>query len=131
MTNKELMKHWIDSAENDYSSMVNIYDSKQYNWSLFIGHLVIEKLLKALYAKLNEKEPYAPKTHNLLVLAQKCDLKLDEGQVDALSRITKFNMSVRYDDAKKDFYKLCTPEYTEKQIESIKELRSWLKEQLI
>jgi len=124
------MEHWISSAENDYNSMENIYGSKQYNWSLFIGHLVIEKLLKALYAKLNKQEPYAPKTHNLLVLAQKCNLELDESQVDALSRITKFNMSVRYDDAKKDFYKLCTPEYTETQIKSIKELRLWLKDKL-
>jgi len=124
------MEHWISSAENDYNSMVSMYSSKQYNWSLFVGHLVIEKLLKALYSKLNKQEPYAPKTHNLLTLAKKCNLELDESQIDSLSRITKFNMSVRYDDAKEDFYKLCTPEYTEEQIRSIKELRLWLKEKL-
>ena len=131
MTSTDLMKHWVDSAERDYTSMVNIYASGQYNWALFIGHLVIEKLLKGLYAKLNEQEPYAPKTHNLLTLAQKCKLVLSESQVEALSRITKFNMSARYGSGKNDFYALCTPAYAEEQIDLIQELRLWLKEKLV
>ena len=43
------IKYWMESSENDYDAMKNLYKSKNYNWCLFIGHLVIEKLLKALY----------------------------------------------------------------------------------
>jgi len=125
------MEHWIESAENDYKAMKNLYHSNDYSWCLFVGHLVIEKLLKGLYAKLNVQEPFAPKTHNLLTLAKKCDLALDDDKVETLSRITRFNMSARYDDAKQDFNKLCTQEYTEGQIENIEELRKWLKVKLI
>jgi len=127
----ELMEHWTNRAEDDYNAMIAVYDSKQYNWSLFIGHLVVEKLLKGLYAKLNEKEPYAPKTHNLLALAERCNLELNESQVDVLSRITRFNIMARYDDAKNDFHKRCTAEYAKGQIAVIKELKLWLKEKLI
>jgi uncharacterized protein len=31
-----------------------------------------------------------------------------------LDEITSFNLNARYDDYKKEFYKLCTPEYTPK-----------------
>ena len=31
-----------------------MYKNKKNTWTLFLGHLVIEKLLKGLYAKKNE-----------------------------------------------------------------------------
>ena len=37
--------------------MINLFWSGDYNWALFLGHLVIEKLLKALYVK--RRETYA------------------------------------------------------------------------
>ena len=49
MDKNELIKYWIRTSERDYNTMLNLYESKDYHWSLFIGHLVIEKLLKALY----------------------------------------------------------------------------------
>lgn len=65
-----------------------MYENKRNTWSLFLGHLVIEKLLKGLYAKNNEKKPYTIKTHNLLVLAEKCNLKLTNEQLKKLQIIT-------------------------------------------
>jgi len=130
LTNTDLMHHWIETADNDYETMKSLYDTKHYNWCLFIGHLVIEKYLKGLYAKLNVQKPYAPKIHNLLTLAEKCNLELEDDRVEMLSLITKFNMSARYDSAKKDFRELCTPEFTEQQVKNIEELRAWLKQEL-
>jgi len=49
-------------------------------WSLFIGHLVIEKLLKAYYAKIVSAD--VPRTHDLLKLAIKAGLDLDETKDD-------------------------------------------------
>ena len=40
------------------------------------------------------------------------DLELTERQEDLLDLITKFNMSARYDDYKREFYTKCTDEYT-------------------
>ncbi len=31
--------------------MLNLFDTKDYHWSLFMGHLVIEKLLKGKIVK--------------------------------------------------------------------------------
>jgi len=44
----KLIEFWTDSAGSDFLTMINLFNSKDYHWSLFMGHLVIEKLLKAL-----------------------------------------------------------------------------------
>ncbi len=41
-------------------------------------------------------------------------LKYDKIIINELQDITKFNISVRYDDYKKTFYKKCTDKFTEK-----------------
>ena len=60
--------------------MINLFRSGDYNWALFLGHLVIEKLLKALYVK--RRETHAIIGHDLLRLASKMDLKLTDEQED-------------------------------------------------
>lgn len=124
-----LMKYWIETSEQDYNTMIHLFESKDYHWSLFIGHLVIEKLLKALYTK--NKDNNIPKIHDLLRLAEKANLQLTEKQKDQLDVITTFNINARYPDYKQSFYKKCTYGYTKYNIEKIKELREWLLSMII
>ena len=127
MNNIELMKFWLESSDRDYESMMKNYETKQYTWSLFIGHLVLEKLLKALYAKLNRTNPYPPKIHNLNILAEKCNLNLNENQIKILFTCNSFNISSRYEDYKNEFYNKCTGQYTREQINNIDSMRQYLK----
>lgn len=127
MNNIDLMNFWIESSDEDYNVINVLYNNKKNSYCLFFGHLVIEKLLKALYAKKNKGAPYAPKSHDLLYLAEKIELELTENQEDLLDLITKFNMNARYDDYKKEFYEKCTEEYTAQQIKNVEEVRIWLK----
>ena len=108
--------------------MEHLFEKKDYHWALFIGHLVIEKLLKAYYIKnVNDQPPYI---HNLLRLAEKTTLQLSEEQKDFLVTVTAFNIRARYDDYKLAFYKICTQEYTEKWINEIVGFRKWIKKLL-
>ena len=90
----------------------------------------IEKLLKAIYAKVNENAPYPPKIHNLNILAERCNLELDERKKKILMVCNSFNISARYEDYKNEFYEKCTRDYTIEQIKNTEEVRSWLKEKL-
>jgi HEPN domain-containing protein len=103
-------------------------ETNEYMWSLFIGHLVLEKLLKAYYVKVKDKR--IPFSHDLYKLALQCELELTESQKDSLQYITLFNIQTRYEDYKRDFYKKCTKDFAEKNIERIKEIRNWLKEKI-
>ena len=126
MDNIDLMNYWIESADEDYNVMLDLKEKNRNTYCLFFGQMVIEKVLKALYAKNNKGAPYAPKTHDLLYLAEKLNLELTEEQEVTLNEITTFNLSTRYDDYKRAFYNKCTDEYTEEQINKIKEVKAWL-----
>lgn len=78
MNNIDLMNYWVENSDRDYESMKKNFETEQYTLALFIGHLTIEKLLKTIYAKVNQNSPYPPKIHNLNILAKRCNLELDE-----------------------------------------------------
>lgn len=125
------MNFWIKSSDRDYESMKKNYEVEQYTWALFIGHLTLEKLLKAIYAKLNADNPYPPKIHNLNILAERCNIKLDDKKAKILMICNSFNISARYEDYRNEFYEKCTKDYASEQIKNIEEVRAWLKEMLI
>lgn len=122
---EKLIQYWLESAEDDYETMEAMYNSKRYHWSLFVGHLMIEKLLKAYYVKVNVDFP--PFIHNLLRLAEKSHIELNEENRLFFVTVTAFNINARYDDYKRSFQKKCTPEYTSEWIGKIKEKRQWIK----
>jgi len=128
MEKADLVKYWIESSDLDYKAMHHLYEKKDYHWALFLGHLVIEKLLKAYF--VNNVNSHPPFIHNLLRLAEKTDLILSEQQKDFLVTVTAFNIRARYDDYKLAFYKTCTKDYTEKWIKEIEGFRKWIKKQL-
>ena len=125
---EEIKNHWIETSNDDFRTMNELFKSKSYNWTLFVGHISVEKLLKALYVKLHKK--HAPTIHNLYRLAELCEIKLTNEYSDRLDTITSFNINARYDDYKREFYNLCTREYAESWIVKIKELRKWIEEML-
>lgn len=121
----KLIQYWLEGAEDDYDTMEVMFISKRYSWALFIGHLMIEKLLKAYFVKV--KNDYPPYIHNLLRLAEKCNLELNEKKKEQLIVITAFNINARYDDYKSSFKKKCTKEFTSEWVRNLKELREWIK----
>jgi HEPN domain-containing protein len=123
-----LIDYWISSSNQNFQTMENLLETKDYNWSLFIGHLVIEKLLKAIYIKKLQK--HAIFTHDLLRLADKIGLKLTNEQMDWLDEISTYNLNARYDNYKQDFQKMCTKDFTFERINRIKILQIWLIKQL-
>ena len=125
----KLIKYWSDSSDEDFDTMITMYENEKFNWALFVGHLMIEKLLKALYVKINND--YPPFIHNLLRLAEKCDLELTDDQRLFLVTVTAFNINARYDDYKMSFQQKCTPEFTAIWIENLKINRQWIKKQII
>lgn len=121
----KIIQFWIESSDEDYETMMTLYNNKRFSWSMFLGHLMIEKLLKALYVKQNNDNP--PYIHNLLRLAEKCNLKLDSEQQMFLATVSAFNINARYDDYKMSFQKTCTPEFCSIWIEKLINQRLWIK----
>ncbi len=128
MTKDEIVKYWVDASDFDFRAMQNLYESKDYVWCLFLGHLVIEKLLKAITVKKDGET--IPKIHDLNKLAIAAGLEIDSELADLLDAITAFNIEARYPDYKKEFYKKADIDFTLYYKTKIIELRLWLIDQL-
>ena len=124
----KIVRHWEETSDNDFNTMLILFRSKSYHWALFMGHIAIEKLLKAYFVK--QTGTHAPLTHNLYRLAELGGLEISEEQAEWLFKITTFNINARYDDYKKEFYSICTIDFTKEWIEKIKILQKWIKQML-
>jgi HEPN domain-containing protein len=125
---EKIIEYWKKSSDQNYATMNNLLKSKDYSWALFIGHLVIEKLLKAHYVKTHNKHSLF--THDLLRLSSKCELEVSIEYEEWLDNISTFNINARYDNYKQDFFKLCTKEFTAVWVQRIEKIREWLIQEL-
>ncbi len=79
----------MKAAELDLPVAEHLFKNGYNVWCLFIGHLVLEKILKAHYVKCTGKTP--PKIHDLVKLVEKSGLNLNRKQVEFLLRANNFN----------------------------------------
>jgi HEPN domain-containing protein len=124
----DLINYWVKSSDYDFDAAMDLFKTNKNAHSLFFGHLAVEKILKALYIKI--KEAYPPKTHNLMMLVKSIDVEISDRLLSSIIEINAFNIEARYPDENFEFYERCTREFTEKNINTIKEVIQWLKEKL-
>ena len=48
---KKTVSYWVDGGEYDLGAATAMLKAKKYPYALFLGHLALEKLLKALVVK--------------------------------------------------------------------------------
>ncbi len=125
MRKSDHIKYWLQSANHDLETAESMYQSQKYDWCLFIGHLVLEKTLKAIYIDKHGNS-IPPKLHNLVRLTELCNLELNEEQRLFLDKVNDFNIQTRYPDYKFDFYRLCTIDFTQEYFNKIKDFYKWL-----
>jgi len=123
MTNDELVRHWLYSSDVDFQAMDTLFRKGHYAWTLFIGHTVIEKLLKAHCVMESDS---APPPLKLLDLARKANLQPSEEQAGWLGEISSFEINAQDADEESGFYKQANRRFTEGYVNRIVELRQWL-----
>lgn len=114
MSKHEVLEAMMQQIERHRKTAKDLYDNGHYDFCLFVWHLIIEKLLKAVVVVKDKEYIF---THKLSQLAIQSGLSLTETQVIELQEITSFNIDSRYDNIKFAFYKKATKEYTDTWIE--------------
>jgi HEPN domain-containing protein len=122
------INYWVQSAEHDWETAEELIKNEKYDWALFIGHLVLEKILKAIYISI--KKEFPEKTHNLIRLANLSKLELSAEDRVFFEQVNSFHISTRYPDEQFKFYKICTREFSMENFKKIKDSYQWLKEKL-
>jgi HEPN domain-containing protein len=125
---EKTIEYWLNGAKYDLDVAKALYEKAKYPYALFMGHLAIEKLLKALVVKNIRK--HAPYTHTLSVLADKLGFKVPQKIQKSLIRFMEFHFEARYPEEQKKFYKKCTKQFAGRKMKEIKEVFTWLKKKL-
>lgn len=71
-----------------------------------------------------EQPPYI---HNLFRIAELCGIEADENIKEILIRVTAYNIEARYPDEKNNFRKICTEDFTNKELKNAEQVIEWLR----
>lgn len=104
--------------------------SQRYLYVGFMCNQVIEKIFKAYYVKIKEKQP--PYTHKLIRLSEESGLYklMSEEQKDFLDIISPLNIEARYPTEKQELFNALGSENCKKIINETEEFMIWIKKKL-
>ncbi len=117
---EDIISYWINSAEHDKETMQALYNAGRYSDTLFFGHIMLEKILKATVVETTKEQ--APYMHDLVRLSELSGVTFTEAELDLLDIVNTFNIRARYPDYKLTFYKIATKEYADKSLEPINQI---------
>jgi len=118
---KKVIKYWLETSENDYQTMLWLSKGKRYSDALFFGHIILEKILKALVVEQTNDQ--APRIHNLTKLYELAQINISKTEESFLDEVNKYNIRCRYPDQKMTFYKMYNDKnYASEELEKIKKL---------
>jgi len=121
-----LIKQFISSSENDYSSIENLYKSGDYDLAFMLFYRIEDSLLKAIYIRL--KNSSIPKVINLKDFAKELKIELKPEQYLLLHDLSLINDKIK--SSSNDTKFLVTKEYFDSYKGKLNELRFYLKAQL-
>jgi HEPN domain-containing protein len=115
------VEYWKTTAISDLETSEILIEKGKTLHGLFWCHLTIEKMLKALYVKVNNE--FAPKTHNLIYLLNNTGLSLDAANNELLGILLKYQLEGRYPDYKPEVPDI---EKVKEYLKRTKDLFKWL-----
>lgn len=121
-------EEWFRQTDYDLVTAKAMFKTGRYIYTVFMCHLSIEKALKGLYAKTFLKDP--PKTHDLIYLAEKIELKTSVKMQDFINDLNELSIPTRYPDEIKMLVKQYKKDKTQEILKQTGELLLWLKKKL-
>lgn len=129
MTKQDYIHYWTDTAEKDWSSAEDLFKTKHFIQSLFLAHLSLEKLCKAIWVKNNVTD-HPPRIHNLVYLLKQSNLELTNEQLDFFLLFNDFQLEGRYPDYQQKIYQRCNESVTDEWLKKAKYFKTWLHSKL-
>jgi len=109
-----------ESAEYDLKTAENMLNDGRFIYVVFMCHLAIEKMLKAISAQTTKKVP--PKTHNLIYLIKLSNLKLSQNLFDFIAKINNASIVTRYPEDFSELIKAYPKEIAVEYLSNTKEV---------
>lgn len=125
MTKAEHIEYWIDLAERDWQVAQNMFSTKDYVWCLFLAHITIEKLCKAVWVQDNV-DNIPPRTHNIIRLLDATTFQRTPAQTVLAATLNNFQLESRYPGDTAAVYKAATSTFASNILHDTEDFRQCL-----
>lgn len=119
------IEYWLKGSRQDMRVGQLLLNKRETRHALFVLHLAMEKLLKAMVCKTTGKP--APRIHSLPMLAERGAARLTPEQQIFLAGFDRFNLAGRYAD---DLTPIPRRPQALKLAQEMKQVYRWLAKQL-
>jgi HEPN domain-containing protein len=125
----KIVTNWVKTSNYDLQTADAMYKAARYLYVVFMCHLAIEKMLKAILVH-KYPEDIPPKIHNLINLMQKAEITLPEDLKDFFQRLDNVSVATRYPEDLRTLSKEFNQDTAKKVLTETKRMIKWLKQQL-
>ena len=120
-------REWLKQADYDIDTAEYMFAGGKFFYAVFMCHLSMEKAIKGLYQKRLKETP--PKTHNLVYLLKKIDIKPDETTGKFIVKLNEASIATRYPEDVQKLQDQYTKDIVKNIIVESRKTLEWIKEQ--
>lgn len=118
-------RNWLESAEYDLETARHMLATGRFLYVVYMCHLSLEKVLKAAVAEATGQP--APRTHDLIALAQRASLDLERGYQRFVGKLNDAGVAARYPEDMRKAMKDYTEDVARGYLRQTEELAHWLR----
>lgn len=120
-------REWLKQADYDIDTAEYMFAGGRFFYAVFMCHLSTEKAIKGLYQQRLKETP--PKTHNLVYLLKKIDIKPDETTGKFIVKLNEASIATRYPEDVEKLQDQYTKDVVKNIIVESRKVLEWIKEQ--
>ena len=125
MTQKDIVKQWLEIANTDLEAGKDLFNTKKYLLCIFFCHQTLEKHLKAYILKTFNRTP--PPIHDLVRLSKEAELLNGFSKFNKLlEELAPFYIKSRYPNYKQKVFNKASKAYTSQILDKTNECVAWL-----
>ena len=121
--------NFIKSAEYDLNTAEFMLKSRRYIYVIFMCHLSLEKMLKAISTEITQK--ISPKSHNLIYLLKLGNIQLPPELFNFIAKINNASIVTRYPEDFSKILEAYPKSVAEEYLSKTKEIHECLKKHKI
>lgn len=118
--------NFLFSSEYDFTTAQHMFETGRYVYVIFMCHIAIEKVLKAIVAETTDRVP--PKSHNLVYLIKLANLIIPQDLFDFIAKINNASVVTRYPEDFKLLLEHYPEEVVKEYLDYTEKVLTWLKQ---
>lgn len=122
-------RNWIALADYDLETARYMLKTGRNLYVIFLCHLTLEKMLKALATETTQLVPF--KTHDLILLVKKGGLELPQEYLEFIGKINSASIPTRYPEDLERALKVYPKSIAQDYLNQTTEIVRWLRQRQI